>query len=228
MSVIGVLSGSVALVLKGFLTWYEEIKLKEALLDKNHKMEMALVKSQLDPHFLFNTINNIDVLILKDVNEASKYLNKLSDIMRFMLYETKPDEIPLEKEIHYIEKYIELQKIRTSNSNYVNYSVTGDMKNKNIAPMVFIPFIENAFKHTNNKKFEDAITIKIEITDNQVALKCVNKFDPTRQMKGNDNGLGNELIVKRLNLIYPDQHELRVEKSEKEYTIELTIQFENI
>jgi len=116
ISTLNMLCGVVALVIRGFLTWFEEVKQKEALLRKNHEMELALVKSQLDPHFLFNTINNIDVLILKDAGEASNYLNRLSDIMRFMLYETKIDEISLTKELEYIEKYIALQKIRTSNS----------------------------------------------------------------------------------------------------------------
>ena len=122
MTFIGLICGIVALVIKGFITWFNEIKLKEALKEKNHEMEMALIKSQLDPHLLFNTINNIDALILKDAVAASDYLNKLSDIMRFMLYETKPDKILLSKEIEYIEKYIALQKIRTANRNYVHFT----------------------------------------------------------------------------------------------------------
>ncbi|HTF28415.1 MAG TPA: histidine kinase, partial [Flavitalea sp.] len=148
MTIIGVISGVVALVIKGFVTWVTEIKLKKALQEKNHEMEMALIKSKLDPHLLFNTINNIDALIIKDAVEASNYLNKLSDIMRFMLYETMADKILLSQEIEYIEKYIALQKIRTANLNYVHFEVFGIIGNRFIAPMVFIPFIENAFKHT--------------------------------------------------------------------------------
>ena len=87
----------------------------------------------MDPHFLFNTINNIDVLILKNATKASNYLNKLSDIMRFMLFETKTDKILLSKEIEYIDKYIALQKIRTANSNYVNFRVKGIPNGKTIA-----------------------------------------------------------------------------------------------
>ncbi len=120
-------------------------------------MELALVKSQINPHFLFNTINNIDVLISKDAERASAYLNKLSDIMRFMLYETKPAKIPLPKELTYIEKFIELQKIRTTNEHYVNYSIKGDTANFMIPPMLLISFIENAFKYADNKKVENAI-----------------------------------------------------------------------
>ena len=88
---IAFIAGVIALVIRGFITWVDEIKLKDELKQKNHETELALVKSQLDPHFLFNTLNNIDVLILKDQKVASEYLNKLSDIMRFMLFETKAD-----------------------------------------------------------------------------------------------------------------------------------------
>lgn len=223
MSFIALVSGVIALVIRGFITWFEEIKLKEALQQKNHEMELALVKSQLDPHFLFNTINNIDVLILKNAKEASDYLNKLSDIMRFMLFETKTDEILLSKEIQYIDKYIQLQKIRTANSNYVNFSVQGCSKEKTIAPMVFIPFIENAFKHTNNKKLENAITINILIKNGTTKLECINKYDPTRKSKEESNGLGNELIQKRLNLIYPERHNLEVINQNEKYSVALTI-----
>lgn len=223
MMTFGLLYGIVAIVIKGFVTWYDELKVKEALQDKNHEMEMALVKSQLDPHFLFNTINNIDILILKDAEQASHYLNKLSAIMRFMLFETKADEIPLTKEIEYIEKYIELQKIRTSNPDYINYSISGSVTNRNIAPMVFIPFIENAFKHSRNKKIKDAITIHISVSATEISLICTNKFDPHRKTSEDSNGLGNELIKKRLNLIYADRHTLNMTTSGDLYHVELII-----
>lgn len=222
---ISLIFGGIALVLKGFLTWYEELKLKEELIEKTHRMELALVKSQLDPHFLFNTINNIDVLITKDPEEASNYLNKLSDIMRFMLYETKAEEIPLSKELEYIEKYIELQKIRTANNNYVNYEVIGKTKEKKVAPMIFIPFIENAFKHATNKKIDHAVDIDIRIEDHSIVFKCQNKFDShLATPNGNgQNGLGNELIQKRLNLLYPKTHSLAVDRKQDKYSVELTI-----
>lgn len=215
--------GFIALVIRGFITWIDELKLKEALIQKNHEMEIDLVKAQLDPHFLFNTINNIDVLILKDANEASRYLNKLSDIMRFMLFETKPEKIALSKEVEYIEKYIELQKIRTTNKNYINFSITGNPEHKMIAPMVFIPFIENAFKHTTNKKIENAINISIQIEGDFVKLTCGNKYNPNRTSKNGSNGLGNDLIKKRLNLIYPVHHDLVVNKDNDTYEVNLTI-----
>ncbi len=223
ISFVNLVLGVVALVTKGFISWFAELKLKEELQQKNHEMEMALVKSQLDPHFLFNTLNNIDILILKDASEASNYLNKLSDIMRFMLFEAKAERILLRKEIEYIEKYIALQKIRTANSNYINFKVTGTVGGQMIAPMVFLPFIENAFKHTTNKKLDNAINIHIQIVDGVVKLDCINKFNPHRKLKQGNNGLGNELIEKRLKLIYPDQHTLKVIKEQEEYNVSLTI-----
>ena len=226
MTFIGLICGIVALVIKGFITWVNEIKMKEMLKEKNHEMEMALIKSQLDPHLLFNTINNIDALILKDAVRASEYLNKLSDIMRFMLYETKTDKIFLSREIEYIEKYIALQKIRTANEHYVQFGLTGIMGNKLIAPMVFIPFIENAFKHTNNKKLENAIAVNIIISDKTIDLVCENRFDSKYSVRQPDSGLGNELIKKRLTLIYAGRHTLEVRKENELYSVHLTIPHE--
>ena len=223
MTFIGSVCGVVALVIKGFITWFNEIKLKQALKEKNHEMELALIKSKLDPHLLFNTINNIDALIIKDAVEASNYLNKLSDIMRFMLYETMADKILLSQEIAYIEKYIALQKIRTANVNYIHFTVSGDIGNKFIAPMIFIPFIENAFKHTTNKKLENAITVNILITDKKIKMVCENKFDSKPKVQSMDSGLGNELIQKRLQLIYPDKHLLEINKNNELYSVHLTI-----
>jgi LytS/YehU family sensor histidine kinase len=222
MTGIALICGIVALAIKGFITWFNEIKLKELLKEKNHEMEMALIKSQLDPHLLFNTINNIDSLILKDAVAASDYLNKLSDIMRFVLYETTANKILLSQEIEYIGKYIALQKIRTANESYVHFEVTGSIGDKRVAPMVFIPFIENAFKHTNNKKIENAITINIIIKDETIQLICENKFD-SMSLKQPIGGLGNGLVKKRLDLIYAGKHKLEVNRYNELYSINLTI-----
>lgn len=224
MTAVASVSGIVGLIIHGFIQWFGDLKTKEDLLQKNHQMELALVKSQLDPHFLFNTLNNIDILILKDADKASSYLNQLSDIMRFMLFETKTDNIPLSKEIQYIEKYIELQKIRTSNKNYVHLNIEGDSTGQYIAPMIFIPFIENAFKHSINKKTEHAITIDICILKHSISLVCSNKYDPKRKLNSDHaHGLGNELIEKRLALIYQNKYTLNINKQDNTYIVNLNI-----
>jgi two-component system LytT family sensor kinase len=107
--------------------------------------------------------------------------------------------------------------------HYVHFVVTGSIGSKLIAPMVFIPFIENAFKHTNNKKVENAITINIFIKDETIQLVCENKFDSKGKVQQFDSGLGNELIQKRLNLIYPEKHTLEVHKTNEQYSVNLTI-----
>ncbi|HPH81401.1 MAG TPA: histidine kinase [Flavobacteriales bacterium] len=222
MTLFAVFAGVMSILIKGFITWYDEIKLKEELIEKNHQIELALVKSQLDPHFLFNTINNIDALILKDPEVASEYLNKLSDILRFMLYETKTEKIALSKELEYIEKYIALQKTRTSNENFVHFNLSGKMSNKMISPMILIPFIENAFKHTSNKKNENAITISLAIEENRIVFDCQNKYDENK-LQVNANGLGNTLIRKRVELMYPGKHQLSITKQDACYTVKLIL-----
>lgn len=226
VSFISFLHGGVAFIIRGFITWFEEIKLKEELQVKNHEMELALVKSRLDPHFLFNTLNNIDILMLRDAEKASTYLKKLSDIMRFMLFETRSTEILLGTEIEYISKYVELQKIRTSNPDYVSFEVAGDPSGKTIAPLIFIPIIENAFKHTNNKKLKNAIEIKISINGKSVHMQCDNKIDPHSSSDAKSNGLGHDLISKRLHLRYPDRHNLQVKNGSESYSVSLKVMHE--
>lgn len=223
LAFISLANGTMGLLVKGFITWFNDIKFKLELNRKNYEMELALVKSQINPHFLFNTINNIDVLITKDAIRASEYLNKLSDIMRFMLYETKPAKIPLSKELTYIEKFIELQKIRTTNPHYVNYTVKGDETSFMIPPMLLIPFIENAFKHAENKKAENAIKISLDIEKGKLVFKCENSYNQNTQMKQEHSGLGGELIKKRLALLYPDKHKLTITNNNELYNVELSL-----
>ncbi|HEV8158952.1 MAG TPA: histidine kinase [Pyrinomonadaceae bacterium] len=220
---IAVIHGGIALVIRGFITWYDEIKLKEELAQKSFEMELALIKSQINPHFLFNTINNIDVLINKDAGKASEYLNKLSDILRYMVYETKTEKISLAKELNYIEKYLELQKIRTSNPNYVNFEVTGNANNLTIAPIILFPFIENAFKHTENKKNSNSINIKVLIEKTKLVFECENSYQNNLQIQQHYGGLGNELIQKRLMLLYPDSHLLEIADNNGIYKLKLSL-----
>ena len=229
LSLLALVHGMIGLVLRGFITSYEDIQLKEDLNKKNYETELALIKAQINPHFLFNTINNIDVLIEKDAKLASQYLNKLSDIMRFMLYETKTEKILLEKELLYIEKYIDLQKIRSFNPDYIHYSVEGKVGPLLIEPMLFIPFIENAFKHTENKKMGNAIRVRFVLEGDTINFECENQsgstlFEKTDKPDEPDyNGLGNELIRKRLTLLYPGRHVLTVTHESNMYQVKLSL-----
>lgn len=223
LSLLAAIHGSIGLIIRGFITWYDEIKLKQELEKKNIETELALIKSQLNPHFLFNTINNIDVLIEKDATRASVYLNKLSGILRFLLYEAAPEWIPLEKELNYIDQYLELQRIRTANPDFIQYEVTGNPINRWIAPMLFISYIENAFKHGERFKASNPITIKIRIEDKQIHFFCSNRYQKNPETSADHTGLGNELIRKRLDLLYKNAYQLNIRDQEESYSVDLII-----
>lgn len=210
MAMVALVNGILGLVIRGFVKWYDDSRINDELNRKNQEMELALMKAQIHPHFLFNTLNNIDILIQKDAAKASGYLNELSEILRYLLYETKTGRVCLEKELLYIRRYIDLQRIRTTNPNYVHYEVKGDPGSVLVEPMLFMPFIENAFKHAHNKKVEHAIEIRFEILKDRIRFECENAYHPGPQVRPDHGGLGNDLIGRRLTLLYPGKHTYRV------------------
>jgi two-component system, LytTR family, sensor kinase len=215
--------GGAALTVRGFVAWYDDLTLREELTRRNFETELALIKSQINPHFLFNTINNIDTLIPKNPALASEYLNRLSGILRYMVYETRAEKISLARELNYIEQYVELQKIRTTNPGYVNFEVTGDPGSLSVAPMILFPFIENAFKHTEGRKGSNSIRIKVAAERNRLYFECVNSYQPSPDRKQDFGGLGNELIRRRLALTYPGKHSLAVADDGATYEVKLAL-----
>jgi sensor histidine kinase YesM len=225
-SIFALLNGIMATIIKGFFAWYHEIHEKTELEKKNLQMELSLLKTHLNPHFLFNTLNNIDILIETDPKAASSYLQKLSHILRFVVYETSQEKISLTKELAYIKKYVELQQIRTSNKQYVNLMITGDPGQWMIGPMLFIPFIENAFKHASNKKMNGAITLEISIEDQQIRFNCTNIYDKARSSVEAHSGVGIALLRTRLDLLYKDHHELDITQTENTFRVTAVIKLD--
>jgi two-component system LytT family sensor kinase len=220
---LNVYAAFIACLIKAFLNWYSDIFYKRQLEKKNLETELALLKAQINPHFLFNTLNNIDILIEKDAATASVYLKKLSDILRFTLYESPSETVALSEEIKYIGQYIELQKIRTSNTDFVSFTVEGSADNLRIPPMLFISFIENAFKHCTDKKINNAIEIDIAIGDGEVHFTCSNAYDQAAQLMQPKSGLGLDLIQNRLKLLYKENYQLKIDKTEERFTVTLTV-----
>jgi LytS/YehU family sensor histidine kinase len=208
---------------KACVEWLKDKKIKAELEKDRDASQLELLKSKIGPHFLFNNLNNIDVFIQEDPKLASDYLKKLSDILRFMLYEANTEKIHLVKEIEYIGKYIDLQKIRTSNTNFVKFEINGDAKNKYISPMILIHFIENAFKYADNKKIEDAVEVKFDIDEKQVSFFCKNHVSSTKEIGSLKNGLGIHLLKQKLDLLYKKEYTLTTKEENNWYIVDLNI-----
>ena len=207
-----------------FIEWIKDRKIKAELEKDKLASQLELLKAQINPHFLFNTLNNIDVLIQEEPLKASEFLKKLSEILRFILYESDSATIPLAKEIEYARKYIDLQKIRTSNENFVKLEISGNENGKFIAPLIFVHFIENAFKFATNKKVENAISIKIEISEKRVSFFCRNNINRSEVSHDEIKGLGLNLIKQRLDLIYQNTYNLTFKEEDNWYIVNLEIQ----
>lgn len=212
-----------ALGMRGLVGWYGDLRVKEELSRRTHEVESALVRSTLDPHFLFNTLNNLDVLIERDPAAASAYLNKLCDLMRFVLYEARAETIPLAAELAYIETYLDLERIRSANPRHVDYAASGDPAGLSIAPMVFIPFLENAFKHAASSRTGTDIAVEVRIEGRRVHFRCANRHRGGAGPAAEPGGLGNPLMARRLELLYPGRHALEVMDDGATWTVRLDV-----
>lgn len=187
--------------------------------------ELTLLKAQINPHFLFNTLNNLYALSLKDSKKTPELILKLSDMMEYMLYETDENTVPLEADINNLINYIEFEKIRKDNAEYqIDYSIDTIPKNRyKIAPMLLLPLAENAFKYAHAKEHS---TCKIEIRcffkDDILLFSCENNYSDSIQKHGKKMGLIN--LKRRLDLYYPSRHHFHVEKKTSTYTVQLEIQ----
>lgn len=195
---------------------------------KNEKLsaEVSYLKAQINPHFLFNTLNSLYALTLQKSDEASKAVLKLSGIMRYVVVESSKEHVSLSKEINYIEDYIELQKLRLDESVNLKVNIEGDSNNKQIAPLVLIPFIENAFKYGINPDEQSYISILIKIFENELYLEVENSIVNAEISEEFKTEQGIENTLKRLEFIYPKKHQFRVFESETVYTIQLKIYLE--
>jgi two-component system LytT family sensor kinase len=213
-----------AILIKLLVRWYDEKISAEAKMIQDHKFELELLKAQLNPHFFFNTLNNIYSLVYKKSDEAPAALMKMSDIMRYMLYESKTEIVPLETELEYLEDYIELQKLRFSDPGFIDYSVMGDISMHQIPPMLLLTFVENAFKHCKKRVRNPGIIIRIDVSDKLLNFIVSNYMidpDSKEQMPGAGIGLRN--VKRRLELLFANCHDLTISTKGGRYTVNLNI-----
>jgi len=202
--------------------WFRNIQLKRDLENKNLHSELKTLKSKLNPHLLFNTLNNIDALIQTNPEQASNALSRLSDLLRYVIYDTENEKVPIREEIDQIQKYIELEKIRLINPE--NVECTVDVKKETeIPPMIFFPFVENGFKHSNLNNPEHKLRISITENANGISFSCINTIHDRKQ-SDKYSGVGLELARKRLELLFPDSHQLEINKDDNAYHVELTLE----
>ena len=217
------LSTSVALVQK----WQKDDVLRREMDRQRINTELSYLKAQINPHFFFNTLNNIYALTNLDVSKAQEALLKLSRMMRYVLYENQKNETLLSKEIKFIEDYIELMKMRLSPKVKLNIQIEEPKEDLIIAPMLLLPFLENCFKHGVSSQQESEILIKVEIMGDTLFFETRNHIFPVNQdsPEAHENGIGLTNTQRRLDLIYPEKHRLKFGKDEakQEYWVNLTI-----
>lgn len=216
---------ALALSLSSILRITNEWKLaraaKDAMEKEKNTAEIALLKNQINPHFLFNTLNGIYAMSLKKSDHTPSAIIKLSNMMRYVLYESEHDSVPLTKEIKYIEAYIELQQLRINEKNIVHFEVTGDSDSFFIAPMLLIPFVENAFKYGICADTPTETLMKIECFNNTLHFYSRN----SKFIKHNNlhKGIGIANVKRRLELFYEGDYMLDIKETENQFIVQLEI-----
>jgi sensor histidine kinase YesM len=186
--------------------------------------QVASLKSQINPHFLFNTLNNIYATALDASPRAADMVDKLSEMMRYTMNATQQESASLEDEIQYIDNFIQLQTVRLDSSVRVEYQRLTDVPALQIAPMLLIPFIENAFKHGVNAEQESRIAIALTMNKTELQLRVVNRKVNVQKDISERSGLGIDNTRHRLSLLYPSRHSLVIHDTEKEFSVSLCIE----
>ena len=195
---------------------------------ENLKSELLFLRSQVSPHFMFNVLNNMVALARKKSDLLEPSLIKLSALMRYMLYETDEEKVPLEKEVEYIQSYIDLQMQRFGKNLTVNTSFENIDAAKEIEPMLLIPFVENAFKHGTGMIENPEIKICLKEKNNLLQLNVSNKFNQTSvEIKDKSSGIGLNNVRRRLNLLYGKNHTLNINTEDGCFTVKLQLNLSN-
>ena len=213
-----------ALLIKFSIDWFESQKLKSEMINQSQASELALLRSQVNPHFLFNTLNNIYSLVCQKSDDAPEAIMKLSSIMRYMLYDATSDKVLLEKEIEYLQSFIQLQRIRSRQPDFAELAITGNINDKTIAPMLLIPFVENAFKHGSRNIPHPGIKISLISEPDKIVFNVINHLRKnTIASKDLTGGIGLPNIKRRLDLIYPGKYTLEIKEEQGIFSVTLII-----
>lgn len=208
-------------VLKFTIDWFLNERVQRDLENQRLTAELSFLKSQINPHFLFNSLNSIYSLAYQKSDTTPEAILKLSEIMRYMLYECNDNQVDLSKELQYLQNYIDLQKIRFGNKAFMTFEVLGEVTNQQIVPLLLISFIENAFKHGIANDAQHPITMRINVEDGRLFFFIQNKkHSHNRDAIG---GIGLPNVRRRLALLYPGKHNLEIRDEADTYTCQLSL-----
>lgn len=206
--------------------FYARKKEADLLLSKSENLEteLKLLKSQINPHFLFNSLNNIYSLSTIDASKTQQSISYLSDMLRYVIYDCEKPLVPIQKEVKYIQDYIQLFKIKSSKNYPITTQFSIENQHLRITPMLLIPFVENAFKHGTIESVEKAfITLELRTKAYEVYFRIENSKNSNTQQKDSQGGIGIKNVKKRLAILYPNNHSLQINETRNTFRVELKI-----
>jgi two-component system LytT family sensor kinase len=221
-----VLMFAIGLAVMAIQEWFKSEETKKTIEHEKLNTELSLLKSQLNPHFFFNTLNNIYSLAIVKSDETASSILKLSAIMRYVLTEAEESRVPLAREIEFLENYIQLQSVRLTDKVKLDVAICKEAESKEIAPLLFIPFVENAFKYGVSTVEPSQITIKLTNSLDKIKLFVQNSIIKSVNHNGNNTEIGIVNVKRRLELLYPNKHQLTINHNKDQYTVNLEIDFE--
>lgn len=221
--------GAIAASIKLLKHWYVQRKKTLEAEQQRAVAELQLLKAQLHPHFLFNTLNNLYSHTLEFSPKSPEIVMKLSGLLRFMIYESNTPVIPLSREITLMQDYIGLEQMRYGDRLEISFSVEGDLQDYQIAPLLLLPFLENAFKHGTSEVIDQCwINFHMSVDRGTMQFKLINSIDPSgsRSEKHLTGGIGLDNVARRLQLLYRDMHQLEIVRFDEVFVVSLDIDLE--
>lgn len=203
--------------------WIQSEQEKVAMEKENVESQLAFLKNQVSPHFFMNTLNNIHALIDFDAEGAKDSVIKLSNLMRYLLYESEAKQNPIEKEIAFICSYVELMRLRYTEKVKINLSLPENAPSVSIPPLLFTSLLENAFKHGISYSKESFIDIRLAVVDKEIHFDIQNSNNKQKETNGNDSGIGIENTKRHLALLYKNNYQLAFDESPSVYSVHLSI-----
>lgn len=222
-------STGLALALKTCKNWYAKRLENQQLFEENSNAELQLLKAQIHPHFLFNTLNNIYSFTLKKADESPALIRKLSDTLRYMIQDCDAYQVSLKKELDMIQDYMELEKIRYGNRLTMEIDIQGNTETKMITPLLMIPLIENSFKHGTSQMLKHPwIVLRINAVSNWLNFQLTNSKPYSHASTSLKGGIGLLNVKKRLQLLYPEKHQLHIVSNDESFSVNMKIPLEDI